>query len=223
MPDNRRKSTVRSCPFLCDWAWQAIAASLHLSHKEVDVCRGIFQDQSKESIARKLETSVSTVRHRIGHLYGKLSVSNRAGLIARIVREHMEILFTGGPPATCPLHKRLEDARRSLAVPPKPSVQHCPFLCDWAWQTIAASLGLSDREVEICRCLTRGLQEKEIALDLRMAPETVGCHIDRLYKKLCLHSHAAIVAGILHEHIETLHCMPTGMMPTPPSRCRLAA
>ena len=161
------------------------------------------------------------VRRHIDHLYRRLSVGSRAGLIVRIVREHMEILFAGGPPTSCPLHKRLEASRRLHALPPERSAECCPFLCDWAWQTIAASFGLSDREVDICRCFMRELQGKEIALDRNMARRTVDRHIDRLYRKLCLHTREGVVAWILHEHIETLHSPGHGIITPPPACCGL--
>jgi HD-GYP domain-containing protein (c-di-GMP phosphodiesterase class II) len=51
--------------------------------------------------------------------------------------------------------------------------------------------GLTSREVEILRLLARGLLNKEIAHHLRIAPKTVGNHVEHIYAKLGVSSRAA--------------------------------
>jgi DNA-binding CsgD family transcriptional regulator len=125
-----------------------------------------------------------------------------------MAREHMEVLLAGRVPASCPFRGRLQKTRHLPTAPPKYGAERCPFLCNWAWRMIAASIGLSEREVDVCRCLMRERCDKQIARDLGIAQRTVGRHIDRLYQKLSLHSRAAVVALVMHEHIKTLHRLP---------------
>jgi len=44
--------------------------------------------------------------------------------------------------------------------------------------------GLSDREVEVLRLLSRGKTNREIATTLVIAPKTVGRHVENIYAKL---------------------------------------
>ena len=168
-------------------------------------------------MAQGRDTSVFVVRRQLEYLYAKLSVESRAGLIVRVVREHMEIVLAGGagklslpraPRKNSPFANGAARAGRSTF----------PFLNNWAWQAIAASLGLSDREVDVCRCLMRERCDKQIARDLGIARRTVGRHMDRLYHKLSLHSRAAVVAKVLREHIETFHSLPIAPH-QPPFKC----
>ncbi len=55
---------------------------------------------------------------------------------------------------------------------------------DGHWQGIARRLGLSNRQEEICRCLTCGMSDQQIAGDLDIAVGTVRTHLSRLYAKL---------------------------------------
>lgn len=47
-----------------------------------------------------------------------------------------------------------------------------------------ASLGISDRELEVLQALAKGQANKEIARRLDISPNTVKTHISRLYEKL---------------------------------------
>jgi HD-GYP domain-containing protein (c-di-GMP phosphodiesterase class II)/DNA-binding CsgD family transcriptional regulator len=44
--------------------------------------------------------------------------------------------------------------------------------------------GLTDREVEVLRLLTRGMSNKEIAAALVISPKTAGAHLEHIYAKL---------------------------------------
>jgi HD-GYP domain-containing protein (c-di-GMP phosphodiesterase class II) len=44
--------------------------------------------------------------------------------------------------------------------------------------------GLTDREVEVLRLLTRGMSNKEIAAELVISPKTAGAHLEHIYSKL---------------------------------------
>lgn len=60
-------------------------------------------------------------------------------------------------------------------------------------QATAAS-GLTGRELEILRFLAAGLPPKRIAEELVITPKTVGTHIERILRKLGVHSQSQAVA-----------------------------
>jgi len=51
--------------------------------------------------------------------------------------------------------------------------------------------GLTAREVEVLRLLTRGLSNKQIAQQLVLSPKTVGNHVEHIYAKIDVSSRAA--------------------------------
>jgi DNA-binding NarL/FixJ family response regulator len=60
-------------------------------------------------------------------------------------------------------------------------------------QTTVAS-GLTGRELEVLRFLAAGLSQKGIAEELVISPKTVGTHIERIFRKLGVHSQSQAVA-----------------------------
>src|SRR6266540_1390726 len=59
------------------------------------------------------------------------------------------------------------------------------------WQIISVYLGLSSRESEIARLIVDSaddLSEADIAVRLSMTRRTVHAHLERLYRKLGIHS-----------------------------------
>jgi DNA-binding CsgD family transcriptional regulator len=50
--------------------------------------------------------------------------------------------------------------------------------------------GLTDREVDVLRAITRGLANKEIARELHVAPTTVHTHVINLYGKIGVNTRA---------------------------------
>ena len=51
--------------------------------------------------------------------------------------------------------------------------------------------GLSDREVEVLRLISRGASNREVAARLVISPKTVGRHVENLYRKIGVSSRAA--------------------------------
>ena len=51
--------------------------------------------------------------------------------------------------------------------------------------------GLSDREVEVLRLISRGGSNREIAGELHISPKTVGHHVEHIYNKIGVSSRAA--------------------------------
>jgi len=89
------------------------------------------------------------------------------------------------------------------------------FFCEAAWAGLAEMLGLSKREVEVLQCLLLDDDEREVAVFLRMSPRTVRTHLERIHKKLAVHSRIALVVQLFDVHVDWLcHA-------SPPSGCRL--
>jgi DNA-binding NarL/FixJ family response regulator len=55
-------------------------------------------------------------------------------------------------------------------------------------ETVAADAGLTTRELEILRRLIHGLSNKDIAVELSIAEQTVKFHLTSLYRKLGIRS-----------------------------------
>lgn len=69
--------------------WEAVAARLHLSRREVDIVRRLFENQGESVIAAELGVSPRTIHTHLERLHAKLGVHYRAELILRIVREFL--------------------------------------------------------------------------------------------------------------------------------------
>lgn len=67
--------------------------------------------------------------------------------------------------------------------------------------TPAARLDLSDRELEVLRCLVQGMPYKQVAQALGISIHTVRNHIRNIYAKLQVHSVAAAVSRALREGV----------------------
>lgn len=62
-------------------------------------------------------------------------------------------------------------------------------------------LDLSDRELEVLRCLVQGMPYKQVAKTLGISIHTVRNHIRNIYAKLQVHSVAAAVSRALREGV----------------------
>ena len=75
--------------------------------------------------------------------------------------------------------------------------------CD-AWKTIAKSLRISDRELEIIQGIFDDRKELAIADELKISMHTVHTHLERLYRKLGVSSRVALVLYILSEYLSSI-------------------
>jgi DNA-binding NarL/FixJ family response regulator len=73
-----------------------------------------------------------------------------------------------------------------------------------AWKTIAKSLRISDRELEIIQGIFDDRKEFAIADELKISMHTVHTHLERLYRKLGVSSRVALVLYILGEYLSSL-------------------
>jgi len=84
--------------------WHAVASSLNLSPRERQITQLIFTDLTEQAIGQTLGIAPATVHGHIDHLYRKLAVSSRCGLMARLFAEYLRAYCrTENGSSQCPL------------------------------------------------------------------------------------------------------------------------
>jgi DNA-binding CsgD family transcriptional regulator len=73
-----------------------------------------------------------------------------------------------------------------------------------AWEVIASSLRISDRELQIIQEIFDDRKESAIADDLTISVHTVHTHLERLYRKLGVSTRAGLILCILSEYLSSL-------------------
>jgi DNA-binding CsgD family transcriptional regulator len=76
---------------LSDDAWGEIARSLKLSGRELQIVRGIFDDETDLGIAGQLGISLHTVHTHVERLHRKLAIMNRSQLLLLVMREFLTL------------------------------------------------------------------------------------------------------------------------------------
>src|SRR5262249_58910718 len=79
--------------------WVSIAQQLHLSPRELTVAVLIFEGNSRYQIAKRMGRATGTVRTYIDRVFVKLNVSDRLGLVLRILRVHLALVALRSQPA----------------------------------------------------------------------------------------------------------------------------
>lgn len=72
-------------------AWEEIARSLQLSGRELQIVRGIFDDDTDLGIAQNIGISLHTVHTHVERLHHKLAVMNRPQLLLRVMQEFVTL------------------------------------------------------------------------------------------------------------------------------------
>lgn len=67
--------------------WGRLAASLHLSPRELEVIQGVFDEATEREIADQLSISHHTVHMYVERIYHKLGLHSHVGLVLRVVAE----------------------------------------------------------------------------------------------------------------------------------------
>lgn len=69
------------------------------------------------------------------------------------------------------------------------------------WLSIAASLGLSERELQVVKSVFEGGTEVLIARRLNLSSHTVHTHLDRVYRKLRVSNRCGVVLKVFAEYL----------------------
>ena len=120
MPDPSGKGAARSAPMmlkhsparpagsrlLSPAAWAAVGRSLGLSGRELEIVRGVFDDQIEFAIGADLHISPRTVHSHVERLHRKLAITNRAQLVVRVMQEFLALTASAhdGLPPICASH-----------------------------------------------------------------------------------------------------------------------
>jgi DNA-binding CsgD family transcriptional regulator len=73
-----------------------------------------------------------------------------------------------------------------------------------AWEVIANSLRISDRELQIIQEIFDDRKEFAIADDLMISVHTVHTHLERLYRKLGVSTRVGLILYIFSEYLSSL-------------------
>lgn len=87
-------STPWGAELLSPVAWAAVAQALHLSPREVEILRGVFNDDTEHAIANELHSSPHTVHTHLGRLHHKLRVRTRTQIVLRVFREYLRLTLS---------------------------------------------------------------------------------------------------------------------------------
>lgn len=71
---------------LSTWQWDLTADKLRLTRREKEVCKELFEGNTRNEIADHLGIKPRTVRHYMEHIHQKLAVTNRVGVVLRIIQ-----------------------------------------------------------------------------------------------------------------------------------------
>ena len=88
-PNLRVQTRLAGSAIFSNLAWEAIARSLKLSARELQIVKGIFDDGTDLGIAQDIGISVHTIRTHVERLHHKLAVMNRPQLLLRIMQEFL--------------------------------------------------------------------------------------------------------------------------------------
>jgi DNA-binding NarL/FixJ family response regulator len=94
-------------------AWKQIALSLKLSGRELQIVQATFDAKTELAMALDLQVSPSTIHTHMERLHHKLSVSDRAQLLLRIIEEFLALTAANVLPPICSDHGRPRCPRRT--------------------------------------------------------------------------------------------------------------
>ena len=85
-------------------AWAEIARSLGLSARQLQIARGIFDNETEGAIASDLGISEHTVHNHLNRLFRKLAVTTRVQLVLRLTNELLLLIRSNKShlPPLCP-------------------------------------------------------------------------------------------------------------------------
>ena len=112
---------LRGAALLSDTAWLAIALTLGLTKRELQVVQSVFDNLQETAIARRFGISGHTVHTHLNRLFKKLNVTTRSEVILRIMEQMIALTLaeTGVLPPICPRHNTGDCCLHHPPVPTK--------------------------------------------------------------------------------------------------------
>lgn len=101
--------------------WERVAQTLRLSGRELQVVRAVFNECTEFAIAEDLRIAPRTVHMHFERLYRKLRVTNRVGLVLRVMEECLPRTGTTAQPPRPNQH-----AAPALALAARPGATQAP-------------------------------------------------------------------------------------------------
>ena len=74
-------------------------------------------------------------------------------------------------------------------------------ITDDQWWSVAESLGLSFRQLQVVKCIFDGLDEPSAGHRLGVSSHTIHAHLSRLYKKMSVKSRCELVVRVFLAHL----------------------
>jgi DNA-binding NarL/FixJ family response regulator len=98
-----RQAVVPRSSMLSDAAWLAIAGSLDLSKRQIEIIHSVFDDATEYTIGQDLGISLHTVHTHLERIYHKLGVHDRIELVLRVLAEFLRLTAdaASGLPPVC--------------------------------------------------------------------------------------------------------------------------
>ncbi len=81
---------------LSEAAWAAVAGSLQLSKRHMEIVKGVFDGEKETAIAGDLGISQHTVHTHLDRIYEKLGVCSRQELVQSILGEFLRLTADPG-------------------------------------------------------------------------------------------------------------------------------
>lgn len=90
-----------------DSGWAAVASSLALSKRQLQIVRAVFDDSTEFAISRDFGISQHTVHTHLERIHHKFHVHSRVELVVFVLTEFLRLTADGsvGLPPVCPHHK----------------------------------------------------------------------------------------------------------------------
>jgi DNA-binding CsgD family transcriptional regulator len=98
-----RPGPAKGSAMFSERTWSMIASELNLSGRELQIVRGVFDDQTEITIAGGLGISPHTVHTHFSRLHRKLGVATRTQMSLRIMEEFLALAASPGSglPSLC--------------------------------------------------------------------------------------------------------------------------
>lgn len=100
---NQSERPLTGSSMLSEVAWRAIADSLGLSQRQIEILRGVFDGRKETAIADDLGISSHTVHTHMERIYHKLDINGRLELVQFIIAEFLRLTAdpTNNAPPIC--------------------------------------------------------------------------------------------------------------------------